>query len=117
MPKRLRAHFEASLRDKTLGSLREDIALADALLLDALSKLEGQTGEKFIAARADVLALLEQKRKLTDSEAQRLKDAHQTISIAQALAAMTALVNVVVQHVHDPHVIVLVREEFQRLTS
>ncbi len=117
MPRGLREQYECLLDDKTLGSLREDIATTEALIMDALSQMEGKRGAAYAVAREVVLELMDLKRKLAESEAHRLKDARMMISVELALSAMRALVTAVTQNIRDPQVIALIESEFLRLTS
>jgi hypothetical protein len=69
------------------------------------------------AAWADVLGLIERRRKLVESERKRLVEAQQMIHIEQAMAAMSLLVDAVKLHIRDDQVLRAVTEEFSRLTG
>jgi hypothetical protein len=145
LPERLRARYEQAESDQELLSLKSEVALVDARLIDLLARVDtGESGQlwanlkkaheefkvtrlardvpKMNVALAKIEALLdsavrdhtawgeigtliEQRRKLTESEAKRLITLQQMLTTEDAMALAYRLVDIVTRHVTDKHVL------------
>jgi hypothetical protein len=139
MPERLSERYQASLADKGLLHLREEISLLDARIEDVLGRVDtGESGRawkelaaafekaqemrgtdfELVTFRAlgdlieegledwavwgEVQSLLQQRRKLVESERKRLVQEQQTITVERAYALVGAMGMLVHEHVKDP---------------
>jgi hypothetical protein len=145
VPERLRARYEQAEGDVELLSLRSEVALIDARLIDLLTRVDtGESGQLWAhlkkaheefklyrlagdvprmttalakveaviervgqdhTAWAEIGALIEQRRKLTESEAKRLITLQQMLTTEDAMALAYRLVDIVTRHVTDKHVL------------
>jgi hypothetical protein len=157
VPERLRARYEQAEDDVELLSLRDELALTDARLMDLLSRVDlGESGHLWTdlkkAYRAFTLAkrsedvtrmhttlarmehliesavddhqawtvigeLIEQRRRLAESEGKRMVMLQQTITAEQALAMMRAIVDILTRHVLDRKVLSDIVVELQRIAG
>lgn len=157
LPTRLLALYEEAQSDTELLSLRHDIALLEARVMDMLKRVDtGESGDLWkrtgevvtvlknafqdgddgavasaIADLEDLVshgiedwgtwreigAVLERKRKLTDTERKRLVDMQQMITAERALALITAFTQVVKRHVTDTTTLLAISAELGTLLS
>jgi hypothetical protein len=157
VPERLRARYEQAEDDAELLSLRSELALLDARLMDLLSRVDsGESGHLWadlkrahrefkIAQRgedvarmhatlarvehlidsavqdhvawAEIGGLIEQRRRLAESESKRIVMLQQTITAEQALAMMRAIVDILTRHVRDRKVLSDIVVELQRMAG
>lgn len=75
-----------------------------------------QKGLEDYAIWSEVINLLEQRRKIVESEQKRLVAMQQVITISDAMVLMTALANIVKKHVVDRQVQLAITTEFINLT-
>lgn len=68
-------------------------------------------------AWADVLGLIERRRKLVESERKRLVEAQQMIHVEQAMALLGLLVDAVRRHVDSDDTLGAIVDEYARLTG
>lgn len=97
------AYQDASTPDDQKTALRRMLGLIQAGFSDHL-------------AWQDIGQALEQRRKLVDTEAKRLNQNRLTISVERGLVLMGAMVQIVRNHVKDPHVLGAIADEFEQLT-
>ena len=69
------------------------------------------------AAWSEVRSLIDQRRRLVESERKRLVEAQQTISVEQAMLFVTALAEAARRHVTDPRVLAAMSEDIERVLS
>jgi hypothetical protein len=145
VPERLRARYEQAEGDTELLSLRSEVALVDARLVDLLSRVDtGESGQLWtdlkkahqefkVAKRGEDVArmqttlarveqlidgavqdhvawaeigeLIEQRRRLTESEAKRLVTLQQMLTAAEAMALVHRVTDIIARHVTDRHVL------------
>ena len=101
LPKGLLERYEAARADNQLLKIRDDVALVEGLLAHYTAALKP---DKAVTVRQEsrILALVDQRRKLIEAEAKRLKDLHQMITIDRYMAQMTVVGNLILKHVTDP---------------
>ncbi len=145
LPERLRARYEQAEGDAELLSLKSEVALTDACLIDLLARVDtGESGQRWAnlkkaheefkvsrlardvpkmnvalakiealldsavqdhTAWGEIGTLIEQRRKLTESEAKRLITLQQMLTTEEAMALAYRLVDIVTRHVTDKHVL------------
>jgi hypothetical protein len=145
LPSRLLAHYRAARLDPELLSLREEVAVVDARIIDILRRVDtGESGalwrdvhaamtlfeqrqarhdvkgmtEAFTrlqhlisrgvaddAAWGEIGTLIDQRRKLVESEQRRVTLAAEVLTREQALAFMGQIVDIVTRHVRDKQVL------------
>lgn len=113
LPKGLKERYETAHGDSQLMRIRDDVALVEGLLAHYTSGLKP---DKVVTVRQEqrVLALVEQRRKLIESEARRLKDLHQMITIERYLAQMTVVGNLIRKHITDQGILDALHADLQR---
>jgi hypothetical protein len=155
LPSRLFAAYQDAAQDPELMSLRRDIALIDARMIDILTRVDtGEAGQLWREAQAamakfrleqakgnidamqlalaqvdrlistgaadyaawhEVAELIEQRRKLCESEARRLRDAHDMMTSEQAMTLLATVVDVIKKHVADRQALNAIALELQAL--
>jgi hypothetical protein len=155
LPVRLAAHYAEASRDPELMSLRQDISLVDARIIDILKRVDtGEAGsiwreaqaamkrfrleqaknhvdgimlaitqvERLMsqgagdyAAWAEIVELIDARRKLVESESRRLRDAHETMTTEQAMTLLAVVVDVIRRHVTDHQALNAIAAELQAL--
>lgn len=114
LPTQLARRYEAAVEDPDLLSLRDEIALVDtqiSVLLaisDVASAPEPATGQA-------LGRLVEQRRRLTETEVKHRMLVGQMVALKQVMALAGALAASVHAHVHDPVVIDAIGRDIERL--
>lgn len=98
IPTRLSKGYQEALSDPDLLQLNDEIRLTDSLMSELLERFE-PTNPKH---RGDLAELIEQRRKLVESEGKRLTAMQQMITIERALALIGRITEAVLRHVDDP---------------
>lgn len=93
--------FQEAMADKSLMHIRQDVALVETLITAATLKLpkDGRPPTKDQEER--LLALVDQRRRLIESEARRMQQLQQMITVAQFTTAMKAVAEVIREFVTD----------------
>jgi hypothetical protein len=157
VPERLRERYEAAEHDAELLSLRGEIALTDARLIDLLARVNtGESGQLWArlkkahgefkvyrlgrdvpkmnmalakiealldsavqdhAAWAEIGKLIEQRRRLTESEAKRMATLQQMLTAEEAMALAHRVIDIVTRHVTDRQVLRDIVVEMRTLTE
>lgn len=108
--------FEAAYNDRTLMQLRQDAALVDALLTSVTGNLKDTGRPLPLKQEQRVLALLEQRRKIVESEARRLRDLSQVVPIDQYRTALAVMAGLLRQYLADnPAAVRDIHQAAQRL--
>lgn len=101
--KGLGEHYERALVDPELLSLREEVALVDARLGSLLDKVKtGGARASIDGIWPQLELLIENRRRLVDTEAKRLKDLHAMVSVDRVMLIIRYLQDAVRRHVKDP---------------
>lgn len=97
----------------------EGTAPGSADRLVALAQLGDliEGGASDYAAWAEVGDLIQQRRRLVESERRRLVEAQQTITAQQAMVLVSQLSQAVLAHVGDPHVRAAIAADIARLVG
>jgi len=102
LPSNFKVPFQAAMKDRTLLHLRQDIALVDAMLTTYMAGLSGKKGGKVTLTDAQeqrIMALTEQRRRLGESEARRLRDLRQVVTREQFTVVMGFLSGIIREYV------------------
>lgn len=116
LPGHLAATYEQALADPRLLSLREDIALTDAMICDQLAQLSDEGPDP--SDRAiwhEVSRLIGQRRRLVDSEVRHMVLAREMLTAEEAMAMARALCDIVLRHTPDPAARTAIIEEISAL--
>ena len=103
-------------RGEVIAAARVGDSVAKAAAMNALLDLVGQ-GHADYRAWAEVGAVLEQRRKLVESERKRLVEMQQVLTSEQALLLMRALLDSVKTHVTDRAALAAIQTTFTQLTA
>jgi hypothetical protein len=118
LPGRLVAAYEEALSDPRLLSLRDDIALTDAMLMETLSQFDDDTPTtKKRRVVRDACKLIEQRRRLVDSEVKHIVLAREMITAEEAMSLMRAMVAIVTRYIPDPKDRAAIVEEVHALMN
>ncbi len=118
LPGHLVAAYEQALHDPTLMSLRDEIALTDALIGETLSQLtEEMPWAKERKIFNQVLRLSEQRRKLVESEVRHIVLAREVMTTDEAMALVRAMVAIVSNYLPDPNDRAAIAEELHALIN
>lgn len=145
LPTRLAARYHEAQADPALLALREEIALADARLADLLARVDtGESGALWrqlreaaaktpadLAAMADLIVrgaadyaawdevgrVLDQRRRLVESERKRLVEAQQMLSAEQAMVLLAVVTDTIRRHIHDRDVLAAISADIGRLVA
>jgi hypothetical protein len=155
LPSRMFAAYREAGLDPELMSLRQDLGLLDARIIDVLKRVDtGEAGAIWQAAQAamvrfdrawlkkdgkdmesalaeakrlmtqgasdyaawqEVGSLMDQRRKLVESEQRRLTLAHEVLSRDQAMALMGQLVDILQRHVPDRNILNAIALDIQAM--
>lgn len=129
LPTRLGERYEAALKDPDLLALKDEIALTDADIARYLSEIEDDEPDDMDAeerdawrrkqnrARANVHALIENRRRLVETERKRLVDLQQMMTAEQAMTLLAAVEAVVRKHVDDRDTLANIAADIARLVA
>ena len=114
LPDRLAARYHEALADAELLAVRDDVALLDVRLSELVNMLGGDAIPGIVWA--EVRDLLEQRRKLVETEHRRLVAMQQMITTEQAMALLGAVLGVIRKHVSDPATLGAISADFAVLS-
>lgn len=95
------------------ASARQDGAAMRAILLDQRRIIERGRADE--AAWREVRNVIQDRRRLVESERKRLVETQQMLSVEQAMSLVAAVTEAVRSHVTDPHTLSAVAEELGRV--
>lgn len=100
MPKQLADRFLEGLRDKQLMQLRQDVALIEAMLTGLTASLKGNKLPSEQMERR-IANLVDHRRRLIEAETRRLDALQQSVTLAQFMATMRVVAEVIREYVDD----------------
>ena len=103
-------------RRDVLAAKRVGDSVAQAVALNALLETVGQ-GHADYRAWQEIGALLEQRRKLVESERKRLIEAQQTLTVEKAMLLIGAISGIIKAHVHDRAILAAIGRDIEGLVS
>lgn len=117
--KGLGANYERALADPDLLSLTAEIAITDARISDLLERVSTtkrkQAGASLDGIWPQLENLVENRRKLVDTESKRMKDLHAMVSVDRVMLIVSYLADSVKKHVKDRDVQMLILTDLRRL--
>lgn len=126
LPTRLGERYETALKDPDLLALRDEIALTDADISRILEHLEEEMPEdpddrsiwleQNEANRDRMQSLIEQRRKLVETERKRLVDLQQMMTAEQAMVLLAAVEAIVRKYV-DRNTMASISADVARLVA
>ena len=126
LPARLAERYEAALTDPDLLALRDEIALTDADISRILEHLDTEMPddpddrliwlEQNEANRDRMQSLIEQRRRLVETERKRLVDLQQMMTAEQAMVLLATVESIVRKHV-DRNTMAAISADIARLVA
>ena len=122
LPARLAERYHESLADPEYLALRDEIALLDARIGELLAELaaqarEAEGGARMQAPWREVVALLEQRRKLAESERRWLVKTQQVLTVEQAMTLLAVVRDIIMRHVQDSSTRAAIAHELRSLAE
>lgn len=117
MPTKLLQSYQRRYEDSNYLVMRDEIAVVDALVEEALSRVDLDDPEARDRAIKDALGAIEQGRKIRDSERKRLTDAQQAMTADRAMTLAAALLDAVRAVEDDPKKLNEITRRFNEATS
>ena len=111
LPAQLAVRYDEALSDPELLSLRDEVALVDAQISTVLETPGDASPWKELGR------LVEQRRRLTETEVRHQVLAGQMLALNEALAFAAALAAAVRKNVHDPAVREAIQREMEQLVG
>jgi hypothetical protein len=104
LPGHLVAAYEQALQDPTLMSLRDEIALTDAMISELLRQLDDDDSDaKYRRVFRQIMPLIEQRRRLVESEVRHIVLAREVMTTDEAMALVRAMVAIVTNYLPGPN--------------
>ena len=107
------ARLAATYGDLKAAQVERDVGGTAAALQKLGTIIEGEACEDVVWG--DIIALLDQRRKLVESERKRLVEMQQMITVEQALALLARIQQVILDNVSDRGIISAISAEFKRI--
>lgn len=109
-------HYARALADPDLLRLDSEIALVDARLSSLLEKVQkGGPRASVDGIWPQLELLIENRRKLVDTESKRLKDLHAMVSVDRVMLIVSFVADSVKKHVKDRDALNLIFQDLRRL--
>ena len=111
------AHYERALADPDLLRLDSEIALGDARVFTLLDGIRQAKADQpaIDALWTQLDALIEQRRKLVDTESKRMKDMHAMVSVDRVMTLVAYVSDSVKRHVTDRAALALIFADLRKL--
>jgi hypothetical protein len=116
LPTVMAEHYQRAKDDHQWMSLREEIALVDARIGEVLAGAAAAKSTRPQPIWEAIGPLMEQRRKLIETESRRVKDLHDMITRERAYTLIAALADAVRRHVPDRNQLAAINADFVRLT-
>jgi len=119
LPGHLVADYERALNDPKLLSLRDEIALNEAMLVTVLHQLGDDPNQPARDRRLfrQIMRHIDLKRRLVETEVRHIVLAREMLTAEEALALMRAVLGVVTHYLPDPADRASIAEEITALIS
>lgn len=119
LPGHLVAAYEQALHDPTLLSLRDEIALSEAMLATLLQQLDESPDNPAKDRRIfrQVMQQIDLKRRLVETEVRHIVLAREVMTTDEAMALVGAMVAIVTKYLPDPKDRAAIAEDINVLIS
>ena len=114
LPFRLAARYEEAMADETLLEQRSEIALLDVRIDEVVRAVDARRAS---VVWDDLCRLLDQRRKLVESERRRMVEMHQMLTTEEAMTLLAAVVDSLRRHIVDRKVLAAVSADLTRLVA
>ncbi len=114
LPAGLTERYVAARIDPELLSLRDEIGLVDTRITEVLTSTS-DSATPLAAVWGTLEPLIEQRRRLVESEHKRLHVLHSVITAEQLMLLLATITNVIRAHVHDRQALSAISLELKRL--
>jgi hypothetical protein len=112
LPEQMLERYNVAQQDPERLALADEIALIDTAITQLIEDVTTFSDPD----RLDSLrALVEQRRKLTESERKRLQDLEQMIPADRAMTMIATILSIIKRHVHDVATLAAIQEDFRNL--
>ena len=116
LPTHLAAVFDAALADPSILQLTPELALVDTLASQVVARMDqAGAGSSSSEATAELLELLERRRRLVETETRRIALAEDTLTAGEALLFVAAITAAIKEHVHDAKTLAAIGREFAQI--
>lgn len=117
LPTRLAGKYEQAKSDPDLLALKEEISLTDVRITELLERIGEDEQKDDGAIWAAVFEAIEQRRRLVESEARRMRELSLYISAESAMLLISAIADIVRQHVHDKQALGAISGDIEKLIT
>lgn len=101
LPGHLVAAYEKALNDPKLLSLRDELALTDAMISELLRQLDDDSDAKYRRVFRQIMPLIEQRRRLVESEVRHIVLAREMLTAEEAMSLLHAVVEIVIRYLPE----------------
>lgn len=116
LPGHLVATYERALNDPRLLSLRDELALTDAMLAELLAQLDDDSPEHaYRRVFRQIRRLIDQRRRLVETEVRHIVLAREMLKAEEAMTLIGAVVEIVRRYLPDPKARTAIAEEINAL--
>ena len=112
LPTRLLERYHELRSDTKVLELEEKILMLDAVIADVLPRLENPAN---VDARKELADLLDQSRKLVESERKRYVEMQQMLTTEQAMTMLAMVVETIRRHVTDRAALAAISADIAKL--
>jgi hypothetical protein len=118
LPGHLLAAYERALTDPKLLSLRDEVALTDAMIAELLRQLDDDSpASKYRRIFRQIGRLIERRRRLVETEVRHIVLAREMLTAEETLTLVESIVAVVTRYLPDPSDRQAIAEEIHALVS
>jgi hypothetical protein len=118
LPGHLVAAYERALADPTLLSLRDEVALTDAMIAELLGQLDDHSPDtKYRRVFRQIGRLIERRRRLVETEVRHIVLAREMLTAEEALTLVESIVAIMTRYLPDPTERQRIAEEIHALIS
>lgn len=117
LPEGIIQRFQEALADPQLMQIRQDMALLDALVTARTDRLKARKGPQNLTERDErrIAHLVDQRRRLADSEARRMAAMQQNVTLVQFIGVMRVVADLIREFVPDDDQRRLAQARLQKL--
>jgi hypothetical protein len=116
LPAGLSTHYTTARADRDLVGLRDELALVDARIASLFERTKTSTRANALdGIWPQIENLIEQRRKLAESESRRMKDLHQMLSVERVIALMAYVQDSLRRHIVDRGALAAIQADLQKV--
>ncbi len=116
LPEKVRTHYQETIVDKDLISLRDEIALNDAHLIELLGSMKsGEVSQDDPKLWRKISRSMDLKRRLVNAEFKRLAAMKQFITNEEAYTLIVRISNIIKNHILDKQILGAIMKDIEAL--